>query len=424
MIRETSTPRPADRSRVRGPLIAAVLLCLFGSATARGAARFDPALRFREIHTPHFVIYFHQGEERAAGRLATIAEDTWRALQQPLRVMPPARTHVVLADQSEFANGFATPVPYDTVVIYTVWPPGTDFNIDDWLRLAFTHEFTHIVHLDRSEGWARVARRIFGRTSYAFPNLFLPLWQIEGIATYEESALTGVGRLHAGDFRVIVDEAARRGRLEPLDRVNGGITDWPDGAAQYAYGAAFHDYLAKRFGAESLAALADATARRFPYTSTRAFRYVYGLPLGDLWRDFEADAAASARSVAPAPSGDPLTQLTHHGFTTSGPRFDRFSCAGCPPRIVYSSANPHDFPSLNEVELDGSAPRRLTTRYLGSTTAIGRDEIYFDQAEVRRNVGLYNDLYVLSRTNGRVRRLTSGARLRDPDLSPDGTTIV
>jgi hypothetical protein len=59
---------------------------------------------------------------------------------------------------------------------------------DDWLRLAFTHEFTHILHLDRSEGWARAVRSIFGRTPLAFPNVFLPIWQIEGLAVYEESA--------------------------------------------------------------------------------------------------------------------------------------------------------------------------------------------------------------------------------------------
>src|SRR5437773_11045831 len=127
-------------------------------------------------------------------RMAATAEDTWSRLERPLGVLPPPITHVVLADQSEFANGYATPVPYNTIVIYTAWPSGAEYDFDDWLRLAFTHEFTHIVHLDRSEGWARIARGVFGRTAYAFPNIFLPTWQVEGVATYEESAITGTGR--------------------------------------------------------------------------------------------------------------------------------------------------------------------------------------------------------------------------------------
>ena len=156
---------------------------------------FDPAYRFRTLSTEHFIVYFHQGEDRLAARLAAIAEETWQKLRVPLGQMPPALTHVVLVDQTELANGSATPLPYDTIVVTAVWPAGWEFtgNTDDWLRLAFTHEFTHIVHLDPSEGWASVARSIFGRAPYAFPNLFLPTWQIEGIATYEESAITGEG---------------------------------------------------------------------------------------------------------------------------------------------------------------------------------------------------------------------------------------
>jgi Tol biopolymer transport system component len=407
---------------VTRPTIAGLLAsALLSAASADAASLFDPTLRFRQLPTEHFVIYFHQGEERLARRLAAIAEETWRALQPRFSISPPALTRVVLADQTELWNGYATPLPRDTIVIYAVWPPGSDLAFDDWLRIAFTHEFTHIVHLDRSGGWARGLRAILGRTEYAFPNLFLPAWQIEGIATYEESAITGEGRLHAGDFRAIVSEAAARRRLEPLDRVNGGLTDWPGGAAVYAYGVGFHAYLAERFGAQTLAALADATARSFPYTGSRAFNAVYGQPLGALWREYEAAAAADA---PPAPVADDVTRLTRRGFSVSGPRFDRFMCATCPPGILYSASDADGFPGLYRVTADGKSTVRIANRYLGSTTAVGRDVLYFDQLERHRNAGVYSDLYGLNRATGQVRALTSGARLRDPDLSPDGATLA
>src|SRR5437762_7599578 len=156
-----------------GRVRTAVVLLLASPLHAAGL--FDPALRFRMIPTPHFVIYFHQGAEPLARKLAAIAELTWLALRGPLGADPPARTHVVLVDQTELANGSATPVPYDTVVITTAWPAGYEFigNVDDWLHLVFTHEFTHIVHLDRSEGFARVFRHVLGRSPVAFPNLYL-----------------------------------------------------------------------------------------------------------------------------------------------------------------------------------------------------------------------------------------------------------
>src|SRR5580765_1840589 len=252
--------------RLTRPLISAAvaLACSFTAATARGASLFDPALKFRVLRTEHFRIYFHQGEDRLAMRLSAIAEDAWRALERPLGVRPPRLTHVVIVDQTEQANGYATPLPFDTIVIYATWPRGAEFATDDWLRLVITHEFTHIVHLDRSESWARVVRGVFGRLPIAFPNLFLPKWQIEGLATYEESVLTGEGRLYAGDFREIVGQAARARMLEPLDRANGGLTDWPDGLAAYAYGAGFHAYLAERYGSDTLAELAARTAGRVP----------------------------------------------------------------------------------------------------------------------------------------------------------------
>ena len=63
----------------------------------------------------------------------------------------------------------------------------------------------------------------------------------------------------------------------------------------YAYGVGFHQYLADRFGAESLATLAEATARRVPYVASPAFKRVYGESLGDLWREYQASLAASSR---------------------------------------------------------------------------------------------------------------------------------
>ncbi len=164
-------------------------------------------------------------------------------------------------------------------------------NTDDWLEYVFTHEYAHILHLDRSRGWARLARGLLGRSAIAFPNLTLPLWQIEGLATLAESE-GGAGRLHAGDFREVVDTPARARRLEPLDRVNGGLVDWPSGQGWYAYGARFHQYLLATYGPDKLRELSDRTAGRLPFLTSGAFRRVYGRSLGQLWKDFQAAATA------------------------------------------------------------------------------------------------------------------------------------
>ena len=49
----------------------------------------------------------------------------------------------------------------------------------------------------------------------------------------------------------------------------------------------------------------------------------------------------------------------------------------------------------------GPRHARWPRRYLGSTSAVTADAVIFDQQELRRNVGLYSDLYLLDRRFGR-----------------------
>jgi len=307
-----------------------------------------------------------------------------------------------------------------------VWPAANDtLRTDDWLRLVFTHEFTHIVHLDRSRGWARPVRALFGRVPIAFPNMFLPTWQVEGIATYEESVLTGEGRLHAGDFLAITTEAARAHRMEPIDRANGALTRWPGGRAPYAYGLGFHAYLGARFGDDTLGPLADATAGRLPYLGSGAFKKIYGQSLGALWREYEQALIAAQPGVTDG--GSAATRLTFHRYVVSGPRVAPPACPSCAPELYYAVRNADEFPGLYRLRLDGSRaaePERVALRYLGSTLGATPAKIYFDQQEVRRNAGLYSDLYVLDRKTGRVKAVTNGRRLMDPDVAADGRRLA
>ncbi|MEO8480661.1 MAG: BamA/TamA family outer membrane protein [Acidobacteriota bacterium] len=411
--------------------MAACLMAVLAPALAV-AQSYDPALRFRTINTTHFAIHFHESERSDAEYLKEVAEHVWQTLNDTLRLRPPLHTDVILVDQTEDANGWATPTPRPTVMVTAAWPSGVEFigSTNDWISLVFTHEFTHIVHLDQFGSWATAVRRIFGRVPLAFPNTLLPTWQIEGLATLEESTITGTGREYAGNFRAITNEAARLGRLEPIDRVNGGLTAWPAGNAVYAYGLGFTEYLAGRFGAERIGQLMTATSAELPYLWPRAFTRVFGVSVGTLWHDYQASLAVAAalpdaRARANAAEKDDAVRLTHHGFVVSAPRVAPAVCDRCAAQIVYTVQTPHEFPGLYAVPVDGSGPpARLASRYLGNTTGVGQATLYFDQQEQRRNAGLYADLYAFDRRRQTVRRLSRDLRLGDPDASPDGRSLV
>jgi hypothetical protein len=401
------------RTRVRA--FVGALLLMAGICQPAGAAnRYDPRFRFRTITTPRFNIYFHQGGELLARRLAIIAEEVADRIAPQLGTAN-GRVHVILVDQNDLSNGWAIAAPYNVIEITAAAPTGASSigNTDDWLRLVFSHEYTHVVHLDKARGWLGGLRRVFGRSPVLYPNLFLPLWQIEGLAVYHESVVTGKGRVPAGDFHMIVNRAAAERRFDPIDRANGGLVGWPGGSAQYVYGAYFHQYLSDRFGPESLTRLAKDTSGRVPYFGSRAFRKVFGRSLGDLWNDFEADTRQRLRAESKA-----QTRLTHHGFTVGAPAFDH---AG---RLFYYTANPHGFPSLLELPRDGGTPRHVADRYLGNRIAPTGNLLVFDQIEYAGTVSLRSDLYAVDERGGPVRRVTEHARAADPDVSPDGRTIV
>ncbi len=396
--------------------VIATFLCVGVKSFA--AERYDPHLSFRTIRTAHFTILFHQGEDELARRLAAIAEEVHTRLSGQLRFPGSPHTRVILVDQHDEANGWATPLPFDTIEIAAAAPSPSSAtgNTDDWLRLVFTHEYTHILHLDRSRGVFGGLRRVFGRAPLLFPNMFLPGWETEGLATFYETTDTGLGRLRSGEFRLIVDAAARAGAFAPIDRATGALVDWPGANASYAYGSRFHEYLAARFGGATFGRLADATARRVPYLPGAAYKKVFGKSAPDLWREFAADVRTTLPDAA-APR-TPIVRETFGGFVASGPRW--LPDGG----LVYSVRTPHGFPSLRQIPAGGGPPRTLATRYLGERAAVSDGHVYFDQRELVRSVALQGDLFVATLADGRVQRLTRGLRASDPDVSPDGRSLA
>lgn len=400
--------------------LGALVLALMGTP-ALSQTRIDPRLQFVERRTPHFVIYSHAGEEVLARRLATLVEDVRRDVAKTLNLEAPALTHIVLADQWDYSNGFATVLPRNVIFMNVSAPSGEETigRTDDWLRLLLVHEYTHIVHLDQSRRWAGALRRVFGRVPLAFPNVFLPRWQVEGLATYVESHLTTQGRLRAGEFRAIDRVAATSGRFDPIDRVDLGLVTWPGPAGVYAYGLGFTAYLADRHGVESLGALAASTSG-WRYGS--AFREVFKANPGRLWKDYRGALLEAAPPTPPAMSGQ--RRLTRRAYEVAGPRFVAPTCDGCPVDVIYSARRPDAFPEMRSVDVHGLVDRTMTTRFMGSTFGRAGSVVVYDQVEYRRNVGAYSDLWRLDRATGRRRALSRELRLLDPDVSPDGRIVA
>ena len=397
--------------------------------------KFDPSLDWNVISTPHFRIYFHQGEEVWAQKAAQIAEEAHAILVPRLGWEPAEPTHLVLIDHQDIANGAATPFPNNAIYVSLTPPPASPLpflvGFDDWLRQVITHEYVHILQLDMHGGFTSVMRAIFGRQplplfvlNSAIPNIFQPGWLVEGLATYEETA-TGVSDRRDNAYtEMILRMAILEDRFPTLDQA-GGRETWPGNQIQYLFGARFYDYLASRFGEHVLKELSlEYSNNAIPFFIDSTAKQILGQSYISLWQQWQNELTERYRTQREQVDAAGMTQsapLTHRGDYNLGPRASPDG-----QRAVYTSVNPHDYPALRVMDLRNGDDHQLTRRNWGYAASWSRDGrfVAFSQLEVYRNYSVYSDLYLYDLERDSVKRLTHGARLQDPDFHPSGTQLI
>jgi hypothetical protein len=136
---------------MRRAVAALSLIITLVPVLADAATRYDPRLQFRTISTARFDIHFHQGEEALARYLESIVEREAASVDAAVGAAM-GRVQIILVDQNDVSNGWATPVPYNTIEISVAAPTVESVigNSPDWLRIVFVHEYTHIAHLSRA----------------------------------------------------------------------------------------------------------------------------------------------------------------------------------------------------------------------------------------------------------------------------------
>src|SRR5580765_8657681 len=160
----------------------AVLLIL----AAFPALALDPRFAWETLETAHFQVHYHQGTYRYAQRVARAAELSHERLSPLLDHAPGERTHIVVQDDTDFANGNASPVLYNLIHAYAAPPDSrsTLADFDENVYELISHEYTHILHLDTVLGLPAVVNEVFGKIWIT--NGGQPIWFIEGMATFAE----------------------------------------------------------------------------------------------------------------------------------------------------------------------------------------------------------------------------------------------
>src|ERR1700693_6460626 len=160
---------------------------------ASPALALDPRFAWETLETPHFQVHYHQGTYGFAQKVARAAELSHERLTPLLDHQPSERTQIVVQDDTDFANGNASPVLYNLIHAYAAPPDSrsTLADFDENVYELISHEDTHILPLDRVLGLPAVVNDVFGKLWIT--NGGQPIWFIEGIATLAESEVSAAG---------------------------------------------------------------------------------------------------------------------------------------------------------------------------------------------------------------------------------------
>ena len=258
------------------------------------AGPYDPALRFLTHRTPHFQIHYHRGEEALAARLASIAEATHVRLSSAWALPDARMTHVVLVDQTDLSNGIGHGRPVER---HRHLPGAARAarHHRQHRRLARVRLHARVRAHPASRSVARLGARwraaLFGRSAIAFPESHAAAVADRGAGHADRER----GRRRAVCTRATSARswtpAARARRLEPLDRVNGGLVDWPSGQGWYAYGARFHQYLADLRPREAPRTVASEPRAGCPFSRRGRF----GRSTASRWASCGSEFQAAAR---------------------------------------------------------------------------------------------------------------------------------
>ena len=451
------------RTTALGPLWALgwallALLCYLSPGTAAANSRDQ---KWKTLQTPHFQIHFYAGSEAAADRAAMVLERAHDRLSVGLGHHPRLRTHVVMTDATDSANGRATVFSFPQIEANVTAPDSLSVleSYDDWLDALLTHEYVHIVHNDTIHGLPRAINAIlgFGVLGRVWPpNGLQPRWMLEGLATYEESRLTSQGRHRSTQFDMMLRMAVLEQGFPSLDRVSAPATIFPHTTSVYLYGLHLIHYLGSRYGHDKLRELSHKYGgRAMPYSLNRTVQEVYGVDFQQLWQDFQLDITRRFEAQARAVRARGVREGRRLTFSTASEAssFSRHPTWSPDDQYIYFyEDNGHSNPGVRRIAARGGRIREgVGVGRQGMTLDIQRiveaqgtctpnlvpgsgGDIVFEQGGVHDMRYGWNELHLwrpadpdaqdARQSPGELIQLTSGLRARDPHVSPDGRHVV
>jgi len=402
-----------------------LLVSLLLTQTCWAGFNHDRALTWQTQESEHFRIHFHDDEQIIAHQVLGISENVYQRLTVILNWQPLDKTDIVLSDKVDYSNGFAGPIPANRMTLFVNHPNHVN-SLEDhagWFELLISHEFVHILQLDKARGSPNDGRRVFGRFPLLFPNIFQPAWMLEGMATYfETDKEKGIGRGQSDYFEMMMRMEVLQG-IKPLRQINQPLVTWPMGTSRYLYGVYFYQFIAFTYGEASLMKLVESYSDHLiPFRINDVYEDVLGKDLSTLWDEFETylhvqfdpqieTQKQQKSSQQLTSSGDDKRSLRQ---AKDGRIFFVQEHLTTGTSIMMMQGN--DIKHVAQVIADVHAGARLDWH--------DKAGLLVAQPELCHQANTYFDLYHIDAKTGQEKRLTHCKRYIFATWSPDGKHIM
>jgi len=387
----------------------------------------DPTLDWKTIESQHLYVHYVQGYKTMAERALVIAEAAHKRHTKKFNWQPKEKTHIVISDETDQPNGFATPIFFNRTVLFVA--PPTSINtledFDDWFTTLIVHEYTHIIHLDKSAGSPEFLRSIFGRFIFLFPNAFQPSWVHEGLATHEETDIgRGIGRGQSTMFASMMREEVANG-LQPLSHVNLPVSTWPAGTTRYLYGVYFMGFIAEKYGEEGLTKwIEEYSNNLLPFFINTNAQRTLGKNLTPLWKDYQqwlTDLFQPQINAIQAKGVVAGKQLSKDAYRTDSVRAIATDKG---EEVYYVRNGGYKHASLMLVDSEGMSEELVDLNGSANLDIHPKAGILLTQNEFCNNYTVYSDIYLYDKNNDKLKRLTECGRYLFASWLPDGKQIV
>jgi len=403
-----------------------------------------PEIDWKTFETDHFQIHFYEGSEGTAREGAFVAEKIYPFVTQLYEYEPAEKTDIVFLDTDDISNGAA--YYYDNKIL--IWATPMDFELRGshrWLQNVITHEYTHIVSMQRSMkaglrfpgaylqwiGYEDEKRKdvLYGypntMVSYAIPGTSVPPWLAEGTAQYMyEGADWDNWDTHRD---MILRDRVMNNNLLTLTEMNTFGKSGIGNESTYNAGYKFCRFIALSYGADKLKEIILALSSPLQFSVSSAIEKSIGISgneLYDLYKkslengyDLLTKSMRSTEVQGRIIAGKGTANL-HPVWSPNG------------KHIAYLSNEENDFFGQTDLfiyDLEANSAENIQSGVVSAPTwnNNGSTLYYAKKAKYPNKQGSkYFDLYEHDLNTEQETRLTKDARAFSPYFLPMDSTLI